>query len=246
LPARSVVVFALFVILGPAQADGPWGTRREQKVPLTAFAPLRPFAATDDQVRKRTVSVEEIEKYHDGYQLQFQLLDGTGAKAPILAYVQATVRDKGGQLTVNLDMMQSFGDAGAGTMTDLCQAIAQHPDFRRAGELTALLDFTNDRQMRTAVAGLAPVDRVTAKGLEAAFRSKETSGSRKGNTVVPLQKHLEALAGSELQVLAIGEVETGREKRFRIAVRPTNRRILPEQDRSHRRNECDVLLDLIP
>jgi hypothetical protein len=204
------LLFLAFSALPMAvRADAPWKAEREQVVALRQFPEsVRGDAPRSDTLRVR---VEELETSADGYQLRFFLEEGHDARGRILAYLDATVRPGRGGPTITLDMMQSFGNAGGGTMSTLCRAVALHADFRAARAVEGLLDYTNDRAIRAAMAD-------SGATAESAFRAVRPGRDRRLHAVVPAAKHLSLLLGGSYELESLTEVPAGGSRRFRFRV----------------------------
>src|SRR4051812_17496293 len=101
------LVFGVLAL--PVWADPPWRGQADQSVLLSDFPATVRF---DGGTGQRRVEVEELDQRGNTRQVRFTLLDGAGRRAPILAYLEVTVRTQGPSETVTVDMMQSFGAPG--------------------------------------------------------------------------------------------------------------------------------------
>lgn len=230
--------FILCLVFGalalPVRADPPWRGEGDQSVRL---ADLPPTADLEAAPGGKRVEVEELERDGTARKLRFTMLDGAGARAPILAYLEVTVRPDGAASRIQIDMMQSFGPAGGGTMSDLCRAAALHPTFRKATELSAFLDFTNDRAFRAALRDFRGTP-------DEAFRST-VQREGKTRTAVPLARHLEILAGGSYAIARLREEATGGKARYRIVASPRATTFRPPEGAGSA-GSCLRHLELVP
>lgn len=218
--------FACLATAVPAFADSPWQTVRDHTVRLADF----PEGVSFDGPRgDRRISVEELDAWSDGHKLRFTLLEGPGNRAPIEAYVDVTVRTGPNGNVITLDMMQSFGTPGGGTMSDLCRAMARHPDIRRAVEVKAVLDMTNDKAFKAAL-------REPGARPETAFLS-----TRNERTAVPLAKHVRLLFDADYRVESLSEQTDLEVPRYELRATPL--RIVPRVGTSTS-DSCIMLLDV--
>lgn len=211
LPWLFVTVWVGTVAAENSAPSSPWKGGSDERVRLEAFGGLTSFESAPGQ---RHVEVEELDRRGDTRQLRFIMTDGAGSRAPLLAYLDVTVRTDRAGTAITLDMMQSFGRPGAGTMSDLCRAVAFYPDVQRATKFSALLDLVNDEAFREAY-------RKSGDGPLTAFRATETGPDGKPRAAVPLSKHLAILMNRPYAILRLEEVATGRQPRYEITVQPT-------------------------